>query len=120
MNLLAQYPFPGNIRELESMIFDAVSTHKKGILSLEKFRMAIGKSAFPSRGTRGQTEEGLDHAEFKLIIGNVFPRTKTIETELIREAMKRTKGNQSIAARMLGISRPTLSNRLKEMKNSEN
>ena len=39
--LLSNYPFPGNIRELEGMIFDAVSLHKSGILSLAGIRQKI-------------------------------------------------------------------------------
>ena len=48
-----------------------------------------------------------------------FPRTlptiKEAETLLIREAMKKAKGNQSIAARVLGITRQTLISKLRKM-----
>ena len=118
ITLLSQYHFPGNIRELESLIFDAVSTHQKGVLSLEKFRNIIGRDLARPLKNEAQAAETIEsgHSEFKLIIGTVFPTVKEIETILIEEALKRTKGNQSIAARMLGISRPTLSNRFKELK----
>lgn len=39
--LLSNYPFPGNVRELEGMIFDAISVHTSGILSLESIRKKI-------------------------------------------------------------------------------
>lgn len=38
---------------------------------------------------------------------------------LIDEAMQRAKGNQSIAARMLGISQPALSKRLKQLRSGQ-
>ncbi|MGD9210545.1 MAG: sigma-54 dependent transcriptional regulator, partial [Desulfobacteraceae bacterium] len=38
LTLLKTYSYPGNIRELQSMIFDAVSQHKGGILSLRSFK----------------------------------------------------------------------------------
>ena len=40
--LLATYPFPGNIRELRSMVYDAVSVHRDRVLSMESFVQAIG------------------------------------------------------------------------------
>jgi len=39
--LLKNYPFPGNVRELRGMIFDAVSLHSTGILSLDSVRKQI-------------------------------------------------------------------------------
>ncbi len=40
--LLATYHFPGNIRELEAMVFDAVSAHTSKILSMQTFQKTIG------------------------------------------------------------------------------
>src|SRR5262249_56985609 len=43
--LLKTYSFPGNVRELEGLIFDAVACHEGAILSLQSFKEAIaGKS----------------------------------------------------------------------------
>lgn len=39
--LLSTYPFPGNIRELEAMIFDAVARHTDGPLALHTFQENI-------------------------------------------------------------------------------
>lgn len=121
LNLLSQYHFPGNIRELESLIFDAVSTHKKGILSLQNFRKIIGSRTGAPHEKAMEISGGGEvfQPEFILKISQAFPTIREIERELIKEALKRTKGNQSIAARMLGISRPTLSNRIKECKENE-
>ena len=41
LTLLSTYPFPGNIRELQSIILDAVSSHKSGKLSMEVFKSYI-------------------------------------------------------------------------------
>jgi DNA-binding NtrC family response regulator len=40
-SLLSNYNFPGNIRELEGIIFDAVSVHRAGVLSLEPIREKV-------------------------------------------------------------------------------
>ena len=39
--LLKAYSFPGNVRELEGLIFDAVTCHEGATLSLQSFREAI-------------------------------------------------------------------------------
>ena len=44
--LLETYSFPGNVRELKAMVYDAVASHTSKILSMEAFRKAIGQQAF--------------------------------------------------------------------------
>ncbi len=108
--LLSTYHFPGNIRELQSMIFDAVSTHKSKILSLDSFKNAISKNQqfFETKSARmSEDSDGL------VTFGDQLPTLKQVQNELISESMKRAKGNQSIAARLLGITRQALSRRLK-------
>ncbi len=107
LTLLSTYHFPGNIRELEAMVYDAVSRHQGKVLSMESFRRIISDS----------DEHSLPEA---FSAGLVFPdRLPTIEETvqlLIDEAMKRADGNQSIAAGLLGISRPALNKRLNKEK----
>jgi len=108
--LLSAYDFPGNIRELDSMIFDAVSKHKSRKLSLDLFKNRIFKESPP------EIEE--ESKEYKkehpaLLFAGILPSIKEATQALIAEAMKRANGNQSIAARFLGISQQALSRRLK-------
>jgi DNA-binding protein Fis len=42
-----------------------------------------------------------------------LPTLKEVETFLVREALRRSDGNQSIAASLLGITRTALNKRLK-------
>lgn len=101
--LLRRYVFPGNIRELRSMIFDAVSRHKAAELSLESFEQALGAGAALVEHSQ---EEG------SLVIGNRFPTLRQATDFLIGEALSRSDGNQAKAAKLLGISPPALSRRL--------
>src|SRR5262249_7769067 len=39
--LLNTYRFPGNLRELEAMVFDAVARHQGTVLSLQSFREIV-------------------------------------------------------------------------------
>jgi len=105
-NLLSVYDFPGNIRELKSLIYDAVSCHNKGKLSLESFKMVVGDHPAAE----------IDRAETRSIHSlyaslENLPSLKESEDLLIEEALKRVDGNQSLTALMLGISRQTLHRR---------
>ncbi|MCX5855495.1 MAG: sigma-54 dependent transcriptional regulator [Deltaproteobacteria bacterium] len=109
LHLLETYNFPGNIRELRSMIYDVVSQHKSGVLSMDSFLKAMDRQEFinvPSN--RGSIDEE-----------NIFAGVSTLPTFnqaltlLVKEAMVRSKGNQSLAARLLGISQSALNKRLK-------
>jgi two-component system nitrogen regulation response regulator GlnG len=109
--LLESYDFPGNIRELESMVYDAVSRSKGNTLALESFREKIRQS---SRGAPARPAGGSDRTRFSA--WERLPSIREASEELIREALKRAKGNQGIAAEMLGISRTALNKRLKATK----
>ena len=45
-----------------------------------------------------------------------LPKLNLIEKILVEESMSRAEGNQSIASKLLGISQPALSKRLKKMR----
>ena len=111
--LLTTFHFPGNIRELESMVFNAVSSHKSGKLSMESF-----KSHIYNKHPFFETESNrlLEEKKFLLTFSEQLPTLKQAEQLLIDEAMKRSHDNQSIAALSLGITRQALNRRLK-MKN---
>jgi len=103
LSLLRSYSYPGNIRELRSMIFDAVSRHKTGQLCLNSFELALGTGG---ELAHQQSDEDL------LAIGSRFPTLKQATEILIDEALTRSGGNQAKAAKLLGISPPALSRRL--------
>ena len=117
--LLGAYHFPGNLRELESMIFDAVSRHKGGVLSMESFRDKIGHRA-PAHHT-GESENILEaQLPFTDLLPTLdqLPALKDAEQLLIVEALQRSDGNQTIAAQLLGMSRQALHNRLSRSRKS--
>ncbi len=115
--LLESYDFPGNVRELESMVFDAMSGLKGGVLGLESFRRKISRGTNP-KSAPGKAVTGNDATRFSS--WERLPSLKQTSEELIREALRRTKGNQGIAADLLGISRTALNKRLKSTREVEN
>ena len=102
--MLATYSFPGNIRELRAMVYDAVSVHRERILSLDTFIKAIGpvKAKAPTPAPDRSLFSGIER----------LPTFAEAAELLVTEAMARSGGNQTIAARLLCISQPALSKRL--------
>ncbi|MBN1837999.1 MAG: sigma-54-dependent Fis family transcriptional regulator [Spirochaetales bacterium] len=105
--LLRRYSFPGNIRELRSMIFDAVSRHPGGPLGVQSFEQAVQDNALLEPASGQDTP---------LTIGEGFPTLREATEFLIGEALRRSGGNQAQAARLLGITPPALSRRLSRQK----
>ena len=54
VTMLQHYSFPGNIRELRSMIFDAVTNALNGQISVDAFSDKLNHSSFPEEGCGSQ------------------------------------------------------------------
>jgi two-component system, NtrC family, response regulator HydG len=113
LTLLSAHDFPGNVRELKTLIFDAAAKHRGGVLSLERFRQAVAEGR--SGDGTGSLFEGAT-SRGPVILTDRFPTLLETERFLIFEALKRAKNNQGIAATLLGISRQALNKRLQRDK----
>lgn len=101
---LETYPFKGNIRELKSMVHDAVSRLQGGSMTADLF-MGID-------GTKEQVRSEKTGEKS-------LPTLKQASQELVEKAMEQTGHNQSAAAAILGISQQALSKRLQKIRNEE-
>lgn len=110
LRLLSTYAFPGNVRELQAMIFDAVARHQSGILSMDSFKKIIcGEQVTQTPGVDRDLPDG---EQLRNFFGR-FPTLKEVDVLLVSAAMNLAKGNQGIASNLLGISRQALNQRLK-------
>jgi two-component system response regulator AtoC len=100
--LLLEYPWPGNVRELENAIERAM------ILAQGK---RISADCLPSEvlGGRAPLKSELLGEEF-----SIKKASRVLEEELIRRALRKTKGNRSQASKVLEISHPSLLSKIKE------
>lgn len=105
---LLSYDFPGNVREMINKVHNAVTYNRTGTLGLEDFPGLVSGAAASRDVIRkiGNNQFAL-HAIF-----HDFPTIDEVQSLLVDEAMLLSQGNRSIAAKMLGISRPTLQKKL--------
>jgi DNA-binding NtrC family response regulator len=106
---LTSYDFPGNVREMRAMVFDAVAKHSMGVLSIESFRQSIGSEfsvTVPVHTTSKRSIILRDGDEERM------PTLDEAEAVLIEQALDLAGGNQGVAASYLGISRNALNKRI--------
>ncbi|MER2601089.1 MAG: sigma-54 dependent transcriptional regulator [Candidatus Competibacter phosphatis] len=109
LRLLEGYPFPGNVRELRLMVFEAVSRGSSRTLPLEPFERYIDQR----RNDRESTPNPASAAPESPESSAALPTLKQATEQLVQEALRRSDGNQTAAARLLGISQQAVSRRLK-------
>jgi DNA-binding NtrC family response regulator len=110
-SLLKNYSFPGNVRELRGMVYDAVSQHAGHVLSMDVFKRHIDENRDFSMVEASFSPEN-PHQTEKISFGEDLPNLKDLEIALMTEALKRCDNNQSQAARLLGITPSALNKRL--------
>jgi transcriptional regulator with PAS, ATPase and Fis domain len=108
--LLSNYAFPGNVRELRALAFKAMGLHRSKMLSMDSFKELIN----PKDLSMGLNSDQVQQACLSFNPEQSLPSLTEIGDLLIDEAMLRAKGNQSIASRLIGISQPALSKRIKK------
>jgi two-component system response regulator HydG len=97
--LLGEYHWPGNVRELENVIERAVVLCRGDTLNIDDLPEALVQASAP--------------APSALTIAMGTP-LEEVESRLIRETLRHTKGDKSLAAQLLGISTRTIYRKLGE------
>ena len=97
---LTQYSWPGNVRELRNVC------ERLCILHAGK---TIEESHLPPEILTGRSSEARE-----IVLPETGLNLEAVEVDLIQQALERTGGNRSQAARLLGISRDTLLYRMQK------
>ena len=108
--ILRQFAFPGNVRELQSMMADAVSRTRGSQLPVSVLQEYIDRHA--SEGGQADVPMDVPEQTGRFSWTGPFPRLDEVEEFLVAEALRRSGNNQTAAARLLGVSQSTLSRRL--------
>ena len=111
--LLSRYGWPGNVRELQKLMIHCASLPKERI-SVDDIAPLLDATA-TSTDTSPQTETLLG----MLLKIETLPSFAEMKQVMTNAAMIRSDGKQVLAAKMLGISQPALSKRLKLERDGE-
>ncbi len=98
LHLMMKYDYPGNVRELENIIEQAVVLSRSDILVTDDLPFSVQELQSENRMARGTLEE----------------RLAIFEQKLLREALAKADGIQTKAAEMLGLSERNLRYKLKK------
>lgn len=98
LNLLQEYHWPGNVRELENILELAMNMTDEQFLDYDDFPCVVRKV---QRNTKGKRR-------------NLLDVLSQVEKDMLINALKETRGDKKIAARMLGIHPSALYRKLKK------
>ena len=102
--MLRTYSWPGNIRELQNVI-------ERWAVVSDSQAISIDESWFPCDEPRTTTADGEQASDGRI---DLRAHVEAVERTLIDRAMTLVGGNQSEAARRLGLSRGALLERLRK------
>ncbi len=109
--LLARHSWPGNLRELKNIVRRAALLAQSGVVGRLHVEQAMAATAVPMQ----ERSMGVSATQDAPATTPIAPlHDAGTEAEQIRHALQATNGNKSLAARMLGIDRKTLYNKLEK------
>lgn len=124
LQALANYSYPGNIRELENIMIRAIAGTEGNTLQLKDLPPQLldhpeapegGRPNGPGNGAaRGRLRAGAPELDLRLD-GNFRELINEYRRTLIEHALQQARGNKTAAAQILGIKRTTLNSQIAEL-----
>ena len=108
-SVLLEYPWPGNVRELRNLVERVVLLEEGDVIDSEHFPPELlGRRSAPASSAAAAVRD---------VLG--LPTLAQIEADHISEVLRMTSGNKSRAARILGISRQGLIEKIRRLRIEE-
>jgi len=104
--ILDTYDWPGNVRELENLVERAVVFSRQKIITRESLPPFLLTNESAPEGWLMASEESLDLKE----------RTQGFQRKIILTALKKSRGVQKQAAKLLGVKATTLNEMIKRLR----
>lgn len=98
MDVLMKYSYPGNVRELENIVHRAIVLSRNELVTTDEIEGNLSAQS---------SEQELETGRM-----NLTEQVEMLEKKLVMKALAETKGNQTQAANLLGISERNLRYRL--------
>ncbi len=117
VGLLSAYPWPGNVREFSNTIQKVLIFNRGAPITPEEIQQALAEKGPETAIAPSDSDDILrEHIRQDLLNAsgeNFFEtRMESYASLIIQEALKVANGNRSKAAKLLGLSRPTLHARI--------
>ena len=103
---ILDYPWPGNVREL-------ANTLDRAVLFSDTSTIDVAALGLPGRGVSLSMRRS-DQADLEIDIPDDGIRFEDVERAMILSGLRKAKGSQSDAARLLGLTRDTLRYRMEK------
>lgn len=122
---LTHYDWPGNVRELQNLVERLVIVRGGGEIQMNHLPSEYFKSPHAKAATRSQKKTLIEERKIRYPESfGVLPESgldlasyvENIENNLILQALERTGNNKNQAAKLLGLNRTTLVERIKKRK----
>lgn len=102
-----EYSFPGNVAELKMLVYKAVYRTEAERLSVD-----VARETMNNHSVEPVAKRLLKHdlqMQSRILFPSRLPSIHEAKKQLIMEALRRSGGNQSAAARTLGLTAPAIS-----------
>lgn len=103
-DILMRYNYPGNVRELENIVHHSLVLSREELITSEDIPISLRKK-------KSETGKPCDELDMETPMSE---QVENLEKKLVKEAMERAKGNQTGAAKILGIPERNLRYRLEK------
>ena len=106
LKMMMEYDWPGNVRELKNVVERAVILESEDEILPEHISLPVSH--------RGEESAKISRSSVEIEIPEDGISLEEVEKLYIMKALEKAKGNKTLAAKLLGITRDTLRYRLKK------